>query len=651
MTNQYNPTETIQIDRFDLSNLVDYSNILICGKHGCGKTETIKQIVEHYKNIKDKIIISQSEETDPDVCEKYPDVKQYFKYNNAVMGNIMALQKIKNGVADFDLDNFVKPQTPLGEKPKNTIPHNASEKSNDDVSLLLILDDCLMVGNMDYDVLTDLMTNVNENRMIIVIATQYITSYMWKNINLFNHIFLSADNVTFTQMRTYRNLIQPIIGSFEQFKYIFNRTTKDYNQLVISRSDQPNISQLKYYNARSADVQPIKTDIGNMDQTQQLSDSTAQDQQDDDPIAINEMVFADMCRLPNICIYAKYSEDSSAIVDRINKHYPNIPHVPIKWNEHKNNNSDPLILSASRECYETNDQLLRTIFERQQMFAKQLFLSDHDDQIVVHHDQYSYTNDPHKSKMTESIMCGRSKKLINVFVNPTVPPFIRSNFDYIFMCPKLNENVLKKIYEQYSHLIPYDYDDFRTIYENMGDDSLVLNSTKVDVDGCGEILYYNAHITPFGLTLSNRIVESDLCSVCCNDDHTSDSDSNSDSNSDSDSDSESQSQSQSQSQSTDSDETYDTIDRILGTGKRNGLSATEIDAINIRRLINSPQPQNDTDSIDINSVRKSPVNIFARNKTYTNAQEKDDDIVVRISTKNKELKNVRVTVDFNTNQF
>lgn len=230
------------IRSFNLDNMCKHPSIFILGKRGSGKTNVINAILQKYKNIQHKIIISAREGDNIFYSIHHSDAHIYSKYNPDIIEKLLLRQKEtmnynhKKRQQTIDLhknsaDEYINMNDDsMNKNIMNDGTYNIDESSD----ALIIFDDCLMEKKeMENKKINELLFNARHQNITYVIAMQYpsgiITPEMRAN---FDYVFLFSEDYIPSLKRIWKNYAG-IFPDFSSFHDVHKQVTEDYNVMVI----------------------------------------------------------------------------------------------------------------------------------------------------------------------------------------------------------------------------------------------------------------------------------------------------------------------------------------------------------------------------------------------------------------------------------
>lgn len=214
---------SLKLRKFDMSKMKDASSTVIISKSGGGKSEIIKNILRHKKDIPVGCVICPSEKSDPFYENFVPPIFIHEEYSPEL------------------IKNFVKRQQKVTRKKKNN--------PNIDNRGYLIMDDfqqqtreVVNDKNMQYIIFVG-----RHDGIFSVLALQYLMGVPPGFRNNFSYVFILRE--PFMNIR--RKIYEYFAGMFPTFE-IFNRVmdvcTADYGCLVIDNTTHSNdITDMVFY--------------------------------------------------------------------------------------------------------------------------------------------------------------------------------------------------------------------------------------------------------------------------------------------------------------------------------------------------------------------------------------------------------------------
>ena len=225
----------LQPNRFDLNRIKDGATCILLAKRRSGKSVAIKELIYHFDtkcHIKAGVICSHSENVDPYYSKFFPDS---FIYDDCAK----MLRKV------------IERQEKLLEENKKLEKEGKPQK---DPRILVVLDDVIddptLAKNDDFN---NIMFNGRHFKITLIIAVQYIMALPPRARNNFDYIFLFANDIHKEVQKMY-DYFAGMFPSVNIFKIILNEFTKNYNILVIDRSDSAQASLNDKYGIFKADI-------------------------------------------------------------------------------------------------------------------------------------------------------------------------------------------------------------------------------------------------------------------------------------------------------------------------------------------------------------------------------------------------------------
>jgi Cdc6-like AAA superfamily ATPase len=208
----------IELKKIDIGEMKSYSNILIIGKRGTGKTYLTTDILFHInKNIPKGCIMSATDSRH--YANIIPPPCNYDEYNSNI------IEKITK-------DKF--------ETNKNICSINNNNDNNDnDTNSFLVLDNCLNDYDWRAKYLRFLLMNSKnfKHTMIVTQSHPYGLSGLTPKIREnFDYIFLLRERNEQIRNKIYKSIVGNLALSFESFCQIMNQCTENYECLVIDNT-------------------------------------------------------------------------------------------------------------------------------------------------------------------------------------------------------------------------------------------------------------------------------------------------------------------------------------------------------------------------------------------------------------------------------
>lgn len=208
----------IELKKIDIGEMSSYSNILIIGRRGTGKTFLTTDILFHInKNIPKGCIMSATDSRH--YANIIPPSYNYDEYNSNI------IEKITK-------DKF--------ETNKNICSININNNNNDndndnDSNSFLVLDNCLNDHDWKTKYLRFLLMNSKNFKHTIIITQSYpyVTPTIREN---FDYIFVLRERNERMRNKIYESFVGNLALSFESFCQIMDQCTESYECLVIDNT-------------------------------------------------------------------------------------------------------------------------------------------------------------------------------------------------------------------------------------------------------------------------------------------------------------------------------------------------------------------------------------------------------------------------------
>lgn len=234
-------SKTIQIKKFNITDMVDYCTIAIIAKRGSGKSFLTRDILYRKRHIPAFVVISRTEKLNSFYSEFIPDLYIYSEYDSDILSNIYTRQLM------------------MREHNSKRVQNN--KKAKDD-NVMLIMDDCMSSkGEWAKDKnITELFFNGRHHHISFILIMQYSVGIKPEMRSNFDYIFLLAEDIISNRKRLYEHYAG-MFPTFDIFQQVFSDITEDYGIMVINnRSHSKDISD-KVFWYKAKEIPPFK--IGN----------------------------------------------------------------------------------------------------------------------------------------------------------------------------------------------------------------------------------------------------------------------------------------------------------------------------------------------------------------------------------------------------
>lgn len=195
-------------NKFDISKLKEFNNILIIGKVGSGKSRLIKDILIKNNMLNKTMAISPTEALN--------------NFYSNIISPLLTYDKLDNRLID-----------------KIKLRQNILIRSNQDANLNVILDDCDLVEHLrNNEFLNLFIYNSRLYKLNNIMTTEYsnITPTIRSNID---YVIFMNDNFTNDKQKLY-NHYGRAFASFDQFERVFDKMTLNYGCMVIDNKSRSN---------------------------------------------------------------------------------------------------------------------------------------------------------------------------------------------------------------------------------------------------------------------------------------------------------------------------------------------------------------------------------------------------------------------------
>mgnify|MGYP001574429164 CR=1 FL=1 len=209
----------IELKKIDIGEMKSYSNILIIGRRGTGKTFLTTDILFHInKNIPKGCIMSATDSRH--YANIIPPSCNYDEYNSNIIEKITKDKfETNKNICSININN-----------------NNNNDNDNDnDSNSFLVLDNCLNDHDWKTKYLRFLLMN-SKNFKHTIIVTQsypYVTPTIREN---FDYIFVLREHNVRMRNKIYESFVGNLALSFESFCQIMDQSTENYECLVIDNT-------------------------------------------------------------------------------------------------------------------------------------------------------------------------------------------------------------------------------------------------------------------------------------------------------------------------------------------------------------------------------------------------------------------------------
>lgn len=209
-----NELDQLQIKRFDITCMAPDATICCIGKRRLGKSELVRDIMFHYKEIPRGVVFSGTEHCSPFFRNFIPDMYIFKEYDPVILENIFRKQ-----------DEIIKRD--LGKNSKN--------------NMFIIMDDMLAdASNWKKDrQIRELLMNGRHYNVFYILTMQFplgIPPDLRTNID---YVFIFKENILNNRRRIWENFAG-VIPKFQTFQKIMDSCTEDYECLVINNNSKSN---------------------------------------------------------------------------------------------------------------------------------------------------------------------------------------------------------------------------------------------------------------------------------------------------------------------------------------------------------------------------------------------------------------------------
>jgi len=223
---------TLQIKKFNISEMVDHCTICIIAKRGSGKTYLVKEIMYNKRDLPSCIAISKTEKLNNFYSNFIPESYIYSDFDSNILSKIYNRQSIMN------------------ENNKTRTNENRTPK---DDRVMLIMDDCMSSKSSwikDPNIL-ELFFNGRHHHISFILTMQFSLGIPPELRSNFDYIFLLAEDFISNRKRLYEHYAG-MFPSFDIFQQVFSDLTENYGCLVINnRIHSKNITdKVFWYKAR-----------------------------------------------------------------------------------------------------------------------------------------------------------------------------------------------------------------------------------------------------------------------------------------------------------------------------------------------------------------------------------------------------------------
>ena len=205
---------TLQIKKFNISEMVDHCTICIIAKRGSGKTYLVKEIMYNKRDLPSCIAISKTEKLNNFYSNFIPESYIYSDFDSNILSKIYNRQSIMN------------------ENNKTRVNENRSPK---DDRVMLIMDDCMSSKSSwikDPNIL-ELFFNGRHHHISFILTMQFSLGIPPELRSNFDYIFLLAEDFISNRKRLYEHYAG-MFPSFDIFQQVFSDLTENYGCLVIN---------------------------------------------------------------------------------------------------------------------------------------------------------------------------------------------------------------------------------------------------------------------------------------------------------------------------------------------------------------------------------------------------------------------------------
>lgn len=229
--------EKLKIQKFDC-HFVSNPAIVIVAKRGSGKSWVARHLIRVLCDIPIIIVICPSEEHDPFYAKFIPDIFIYYKFDTAILNNIIERQK----------------------KATMKATQKLREGKKSDPRILIIMDDCFGENRkwIREPCITEIMNNGRHLNISYILVMQYAMDITPNIRSNFDYVFLLADDTYSNLERLYKQYAG-IFPNAESFKQCFKTLTSTYGCMVLIRREASSDfkDKVKYFKAQKVGEIPI----------------------------------------------------------------------------------------------------------------------------------------------------------------------------------------------------------------------------------------------------------------------------------------------------------------------------------------------------------------------------------------------------------
>lgn len=215
-------SDTIEIQKFDLSSMKSDSTICIIGKRRSGKSELVKAIMKQFSHIPYGVVFSKTERASPFFSKFIPNTYIYDSYDEDIM------KKVLNRQADRVEEESKKPEN----------------------NMFIIMDDMMASASewKNASTLSEIMLNGRHRNIFFIITLQYVKGIPPALRSNMDYVFIYKETQKTTRKLIYENF-GGNIPNINAFAVLMDNLTNDHACMVInnvSESNDPSES-VSYY--------------------------------------------------------------------------------------------------------------------------------------------------------------------------------------------------------------------------------------------------------------------------------------------------------------------------------------------------------------------------------------------------------------------
>jgi hypothetical protein len=233
----------LELKKFDPSKISSDSVLVFCGKRNTGKSWTLKNILNHHRDIPVGVVVSPTEAA------------------NGFFEKFIPKMLIYDQPDENTIKKFLDRQVTISIERKKELKKFGN--SQIDARAFLILDDCMYdkrwINNIS---IRSIFMNGRHYKIFFLITLQHAMGLPPVLRNNIDYIFIFRNNIRREREKIYQHYAG-MFPTFEAFEQVMMQTTENYECMVIDNKTQSNKleDQVFWYKASEANFRMCSGDL------------------------------------------------------------------------------------------------------------------------------------------------------------------------------------------------------------------------------------------------------------------------------------------------------------------------------------------------------------------------------------------------------